>query len=100
MFRCGRRLIDAGVQHFPAQLIFHGGVQNDRHVPNSAVVGFVVQPHAVCKMGGLRNAQLLCLFVHQLYKGLVGPGDINGQGQGCVGAGGEDGAIQQLPDCG
>ena len=58
----------------------------------------VVQSHAVGEVGGLAEAQLLQLFVHQHNKGLLGPGHVGGKTQGGVGTGGEDGAIQQFPD--
>ena len=97
VFRGGRFVL-AGVQHLPAQVVFHGGPEDQGHIGDSAVVVFIVKPHAVGKMGSVRNAQLLQLLIHQLHEGLLGTGDVNGQPQGCVSTGGEDGAVKQFPD--
>ena len=98
MVLCGGGLIGVGGEDLPAQLVVHGGLQDHRHVLHRAVVVLVIQSHAVGEMGGVREAQLLQLRVHQLHEGLLGAGDIGGQPQGRIGAGGEDGAVEQLPD--
>ena len=95
----GSGLIGAGVQHLPAQLVFHGRVEDDRHVPDGAVMGLVVQSHAVGEMRGVHNTELLRFLIHQFHESFVGPGDIDSQSQGGIRSGGEDGTIQQLPDC-
>ena len=98
MLRRGDGLIGAGVQHLPAQFIFHGGFQDHGHVVNGAIMRLVVKPHAIGKVSGLAETQLLQLFIHQYHKGLLGPGHIGCQSQGGVSAGGEDGTVQQFPD--
>lgn len=98
MVRGGGGLIGVGAQHLPAQVVAHGGLQNGGHVGDGAGVGLVKQPHAVGEVGGVGEAQILQLVVHHLHKGLVGSGHIGGKAHGRVGAGGEDGAVEQLPD--
>ena len=50
-------------------------------------------------MRGVRNTELLRFLIHQFHESFVGPGDIDSQSQGGIRSGGEDGTIQQLPDC-
>ena len=59
---------------------------------------FIVKAHTICEVGGIGKAELLQFLIHQLYKGLLGSGDIVGKAQGRIGTGGEDGAVQQFPD--
>ena len=59
-------------------------------------MGLVIQSHAVGEVGGVRDAKLLQLFVHQRHERLLGARHISGQPQRRVRTGGEDGAVEQL----
>ena len=96
MVRSGESLIGPGTQHLPAQVVVHGRLQDHRHVGDRALVGLVIQSHAVGEVGGVRDAKLLQLFVHQRHERLLGARHISGQPQCRVRTGGEDGAVEQL----
>ncbi len=72
----------------PAQVVVHGGFQDQRHIGDGAGVGFIVKAHAVGEVSGVREAQLLQLVVHHVHKGLVGAAQVVRKAQGGIGAGG------------
>ena len=67
----GRKLVVGRGGDFAERLVLEGVSGDESHVVGADIVVFIIQTAGIGKVG-VHAAQLLCLFVHQLGKGLCG----------------------------